>query len=397
MKTGKTTKYFSKPLFKQDIKSNWVLVLVILVIMVLMCNVINFAMSMMGKEEITDEMKDSQEVLYTHLFVMGNTNAMTGNDTYTLEDFMETKDKGDYETLFENASEAMDEEFSVSLLEDAIDVLKTSPIEMDAYVENFEYVYAMANSEGVFSGNELDLEDMMSNMLEMSGISSTLIDSMAEMDTTSLLNEMYFHVMGLLPIFILIVVVGNSLIVGQVDRGSLAYTLSTPTRRSAVAFTQALFMILVPLIMIFIVSLARIASTKILFDEVNVPKILILYLGMYLLTEAICGLCYLGSCVANRSRKALAFGGGITVWFFIASLMGLFGSDNLVTMGIGVEELGIFNKLTLISLFDINAIGTIGSGNVDESFIWKLAILAAITVVSYVAGAVKFCKKDLPL
>ena len=149
--------------------------------------------------------------------------------------------------------------------------------------------------------------------------------------------------------------------------------------------------------MISIVCFVKIIGTYKIFGDVDMEKNIVLYLGMYLLVEAVCGLCYLGSCVANRSRKALAFGGGLAVWFFIASLMGIFGSDNMVTMGVGVEELGIFNKLTLISLFDINSIGTVGSDHVDNTFVWKLMILAGIALVSYIAGAVKFCKKDLPL
>lgn len=397
MKEAKTAKFFSKPLFKQDMKSNWVLILAILVIMIMMSNVINMAMSMMGKEEITDEMKDSQETLYTHLFVMANANAMAGSNLFTLDDFQDSDDKANYETLFTTASETLDEDFSVASLEKAVDVLETSPVEMDTYIENFEYIYAMNQKEGVFSGEKLELENLMSNILETGGMSSDLIESMSEMDTTSMLNEMYFHITGLLPIFLLVVIIGNTLIVGQVDRGSLAYTLSTPTRRSAVAITQAVFMILIPMVMIAIVCVSKIASAKVFLGEVDVPKTIVLYLGMYLLVEAVCGLCYLGSCVANRSRKSVAFGGGLTVWFFIAALMGLFGSENMVTTGIGVEELSVFNKLTLISLFDIHAIETVSSADVDFSFVWKLAVLGGVAAIGYIGGAIKFCKKDLPL
>ena len=53
------------------------------------------------------------------------------------------------------------------------------------------------------------------------------------------------------------------------------------------------------------------------------------------------------------------------MWFFLASLLGHVRLAKLIDMGIGVEALGVFNKLTLIGLFDINAIGTIGSGAVD--------------------------------
>ena len=93
----------------------------------------------------------------------------------------------------------------------------------------------------------------------------------------------------------------------------------------------------------------------------------------------------------------MAFGGGLTVWFFLASLLGMFGSQSLIDMGIGVEALGVFNKLTLIGLFDINAIGTIGSGAVDYAFVWKRGVLAAVAVVCDVVGAVRFQKKDPPL
>lgn len=93
----------------------------------------------------------------------------------------------------------------------------------------------------------------------------------------------------------------------------------------------------------------------------------------------------------------MAFGGGLSVWFLLASLLGMFGSSNMVDIGMGVESLGIFNKLTLIGLYDIHSIATVGTDSVDTAFIWKLGILAAIAVVCYVVGAIRFQKKDLPL
>lgn len=194
-----------------------------------------------------------------------------------------------------------------------------------------------------------------------------------------------------------VVIVANSLLVDQVDSGSMAYVLSTPTRRSAVVNTQAIFLIVVPFLIITFVCAARLISSFMLFDEVNVAETIVLYLGMYILIEAIAGICYLGSCLFNQSKKAMAFGGGLSVWFFLASLLGMFGSSNMVDMGVGVEALGIFNKLTLIGLYDIDSIATVGTESLDTGFIWKLVILAIIAVVCYIAGAVRFQKKDLPL
>lgn len=127
------------------------------------------------------------------------------------------------------------------------------------------------------------------------------------------------------------------------------------------------------------------------------PGIIMLYTGMYVLVEAVSGICYFGSYFFNRSRSSMAFGGGITVWFFLASLLGMFGSSDLVDMGMGVKELGIFNKLTLVGLYDIKALETVGTGDVNMDFLWKLIVLAAVAVVFYATGAVRFQKKDLPL
>ena len=105
----------------------------------------------------------------------------------------------------------------------------------------------------------------------------------------------------------------------------------------------------------------------------------------------------MGSCLFNQSKKATAFGGGIAVWCFIASLLGIFGSEDMVNMGVGIEELGIFNKLTLVGLYDIKALATVGNGDVNYDFVWKLCVLAGIAIVSYTIGKFRFQKKDLPL
>ncbi|MBR4031656.1 MAG: hypothetical protein IKJ07_02880, partial [Clostridia bacterium] len=73
------------------------------------------------------------------------------------------------------------------------------------------------------------------------------------------------------------------------------------------------------------------------------------------------------------------------------------GSEDMVNMGVGIEELGIFNKLTLVGLYDIKALATVGSGDVNYDFVWKLCVLAGVAIVSYTIGKFRFQKKDLPL
>ena len=392
----KISKHFSAPLMKQNIKSNWVLTLVIILIACMMSTVICFAMNMMGesnKEDITD----SQTCFFTHLSGMAIYNQMTGAEL-SAEDFMDAEDKTEYETAFSMLSAQSEElDLNVEDFEDSIEVLADENGSVESYVKQFEYTYALMDEQGVFTGSELTIQGMLETMLSAMGLPAEQLTMMAEMDRTAVLNKMYFTVMGLLPLLLYIVIVGNSLIVNQVDSGSMAYVLATPTKRSAVANTQAIFLIVSPLIICSVICLARINASRIFSGEGNVEMNIALYFGMYVLMEAIGGICYMGSCLFNQSRKATAFGGGIAVWCFIASLLGMFGAEDMVTMGAGVEELGIFNKLTLIGLYDIQALSTVGSDDVDYSFVWKLCVLAGIAIVTYCIGKFRFQKKDLPL
>ncbi|MBQ7841458.1 MAG: ABC transporter permease subunit [Lachnospiraceae bacterium] len=397
MKKGSNV-LFSMPLMKQNIKSNWVLTVVIVIVMILMSTVINYATSIMSDSEgtVSEEVQEVKEDFYSYLFAMAAFNSASGAQL-SYENFRDTTDKTVYDSAFQMVSMQAEENFTVEELEDIVHTLEAEGVSLDNCVQQFEYIYALQQSKGCFSGNDLTLEEMMQIMLDSMGVPSDLIESMSEMDTGSMINQMYYTVTGLLPILLYIVIVANGLIVNQVDHGSMAYVLSTPTKRLAIVITQAVFMIITPLLMLGIVCASRILSNHIIYGDAEVLKTVMLYLGMYILIESIAGICYMGSCIFNYSRKATAFGGGLTVWFFLASLLGMFGTKDLVNMGVGVEELGVFNQLTLIGLYDINAIGTIATDEPDDSFVWKLAVLGVIALVTYVTGAVRFQKKDLPL
>ena len=394
--TKKTARFFSKPLMGQTVKSNWALCLVILLVMILLGTVMNYAMSMMTTEKTDVDVTEYQESFYTYLGALATYDTMTQQEL-SYKDFAAGNHDAAYEAAFEMLNAQADMDLSIEGFRSAIAGLSQSGISLDKYVEQFEYVYALKQSEGVFNKGELTASGMLTITLDMMGVSSDIVEKMSEMNPASMMNQMYYTAMGLLPIFLLIVILANSLIADQVDRGSMAYVLSTPTKRSAVAITQMVFMLVVPLILIGIVGATRIGTSFLFFDEVNVAGMIALFIGMYILVEAVCGLCYMGSCLFSQSKKSMAFGGGLAVWFFLASMIGMFGSENMVNTGMGVSELSIFNNLTLVGLYDVDALSTIGTANVDTSFIWKLLILAAIAVVSYTVGAVRFSKKDLPL
>ncbi|MCD8373300.1 MAG: ABC transporter permease [Clostridia bacterium] len=380
--TTKTAKYFSWPLMKQTIRSNRALTAAIMIVMILMCIVISVARNMMlsGSSDSA-----SSTTFMAYLYAL-----LSQGELYDYNQLM----SGAYDS-YSAIFAALGKGYSLEAFKELAATLMEEGTH-DTYLSMFEYTVTVNGTTGIF-GNTLNLNEYMALMMESIGMSSDLLTNMEGIDMSSMLNQMYYTIMGILPLLVYIVVVGNGLIASQVDRGSMAYVLSTPTKRSAVVITQAIYMIVVPFIMITITCIVKIAMSAGLSGDPDAAVTIMLYFGMYILIEAMAGLCYLGSCLFNRSSKSMAFGGGLTVWFFLASLLGMFGSDNLVQMGMGVEILGVFNNLTLIGLFDIESIATIGSEAVDYAFVWKLVILFVIAVAAYIAGAVRFTKKDLPL
>ncbi len=393
----KTTKIFSWPLMKQSISANKVLAIACTIVLCLMTVVTTFAGNLIGSSSDSADYTDAQTEFYSYLYVLASYNEMAGTNL-SYGDFAEAEDLTQYDMVFAMLSaQSQDLDLTSQGFAQAADTLTQSDVALDTYIANFEYVYALGSVQGCFSGEALDVEAMMTNMLEMMGVSADLVENMSKMDTSAMLNQMYFTIMSLLPILLFIIFAGNALIVDQVDKGSMAYILSTPTKRSAVAITQAIYMIVMPLIMVGCGFVTKLIACNVIIGEVEAAKYAALYGGLYLLTEAMAGICYLASCIFNLSKHALALGGGLNIWFFICSLLGMFGSENMVNTGMGVEELGMFNRLSLIGLFDIDALGTVGSGAVDTSFVPKLIALAAVAVVCYIVGAVRFQKKDLPL
>ena len=224
-------------------------------------------------------------------------------------------------------------------------------------------------------------------------VSSALKD-VGEMDLFSLVvGSIFYKLAGLLLPIIYLIMASNNLIAGQVDSGSMAYVLSTSTKRKSVAFTQAVYLIGSLFSIIFLTAITGCVCLSIVKAEVELTyaKLILINLGAFLVLFALSGLCYFTSCTFDRSKRAMAIGGGLSIFALVAAMLGLFGSQ-VIPQVVRLDSLNYFNYVTIISLFDVVSIleGT-------TAFIWKFAILFALGIVGYAAGAVRFCKKDLPL
>lgn len=224
-------------------------------------------------------------------------------------------------------------------------------------------------------------------------VASALKD-VGEMDLFSLVvGSIFYKLAGLLLPIIYLIMASNNLIAGQVDSGSMAYVLSTSTKRKSVVFTQAVYLIGSLFAIICLTTVTGCVCLSIVKAEVELTyaKLILINLGAFLVLFALSGLCYFTSCAFDRSKRAMAIGGGLSIFALVAAMLGLFGSQ-VIPQVVRLDSLNYFNYVTIISLFDVVSIleGT-------TAFIPKFAILFALGAAGYAAGAVRFCKKDLPL
>lgn len=203
-------------------------------------------------------------------------------------------------------------------------------------------------------------------------LGNTLLDFVA--------SYFYGFLILLLPM-IYTIIVANRSVASHVDRGSMAYLLSTPNTRARIAITQALYLIVSVSMLIALVTVIGIVVCNFSFPgELDVNGFILLNCGALLLYYALTGIGFLGSCLFNDTKYSLTVGAGLPVAFLLLQMI----SD----VGEATEFLKYF---TLYTLFDP---AKITSG---EGYAISFVVLALIAVLTYGAAILSFHKRDLPL
>lgn len=204
------------------------------------------------------------------------------------------------------------------------------------------------------------------------GAGSTLLSFVA--------TYFYGFLILLLPMIYSVIVCNRSL-ASLVDKGSMAYLLSSPNTRSKIARTQALFIFISITLLITFVTTIGIVLSEIQFpDELDIPRFLLLNLGALLLYYALTGIGFFASALFNDTKNSLMLGAGLPVGFLVLKMI----SD------VGESTEGL-KYITLYSLFNPQKIIA------GEDYIASFVVLCVITIVTYIGGIVVFQKRDLPL
>lgn len=227
------------------------------------------------------------------------------------------------------------------------------------------------------------------------------LKEMGNMNTYGIIvGVVAFGMAALLIPMVYTILLSKSLVSEKVETGSLAFTLSTPTTRNSFIFTQGCYLIFSEIIMALSLLVATIITREIgilagstdLGTSLPIADICLYALGNFMVALAVSGINFLASCHFNKTSESIGVGGGITIFFFICSILGLF-ATKAIPGTIRINMMSIFNYMTIDSLFDALAVM-----NQEYSTYWfKLMFLLIIAVVTYFVGGADFKKKDLPL
>lgn len=214
------------------------------------------------------------------------------------------------------------------------------------------------------------MPDLMA-MVGMNPASGELVSFMAA--------YLYGFIMLIFPM-IFSILNANKLIARHVDRGSMAYLMAAPVKRTTVAFTQMKVMCTGLFALILFTTALGIVACELSFPgELEIGKFLLLNAGVFCLQLFIGGICFLSSCIFNDSKYAVGVGAGIPALGFIIQMMANAG-----------KELENIKYATFFTLFNPDGIiaGEAGAfGGMAILFVGAIALFATAMMV--------FSKKDL--
>lgn len=193
-------------------------------------------------------------------------------------------------------------------------------------------------------------------------------------------TDLYGMILIMFPV-VFSIILGNKLIAGYVDRGSMAYLLATPNKRVKLALTQALCLWVSIGLLITYATVAIIISSAIIHPGMlEIGKLVLMNVVIYFLHIAISGICFFASCISNDTKRSFTIGAGIPIAFFLIQM--------LANMGGNLENLKYFTLFTLFNANDIIA---------GKNVVFPIITLAIVGIVLYGMGIYIFSKRDLPV
>lgn len=194
-------------------------------------------------------------------------------------------------------------------------------------------------------------------------------------------NYLYGFILIVIP-FIFIVLMNSRLITRYIDRGSMAYLLATPNKRTKIIMTQAVMLIISLIALVAYATLLVILCGNLMFDEgVDIPKFILLNVGLLGLLLFLAGMCFLSSCCFTETKLSLGIGAGLGILFILIQMLSQIG-----------DKMEYLKYVTPLTLFQPDKLIV-----QDSNAVLYILIFYLSAIVMFALGIIIFKKKDLSL
>lgn len=195
-----------------------------------------------------------------------------------------------------------------------------------------------------------------------------------------MINYLYGFILLMFPM-IFVLVRCYQLISRYFARGSMAVLLSNGVSRKRFILTQWVSLLLIICLLIGYITICQYGFSQYKYPgELPIKKLLFLNFGLFGLHFAIGSLCFLGACIFQDPKKAMAWIGGLPIVMFI------------LTMLEKASDKAFLSYMTIFTLFDPN-----GLVNKSTQSIIGMGCLWLIGLCLSIIGMIWFCHRDVYL
>lgn len=194
-------------------------------------------------------------------------------------------------------------------------------------------------------------------------------------------NYLYGFILTMIPL-IYTIMMCHRLIARYIDKGSMAYLLTTPHTRTQIMFTQ-LMVLLSGIILLIVYSVILILGcSAVMFSEsLDIDRFLVMNIGLLGIHILFACICFLTACSFNETKLSIGIGAGVGIGSLLIQMLSQVS-----------DKIDFLKYITPLTLFDAKGLQVY-----DQQAIINTMILFILAIVCVIITRIIFKNRDLPL
>ncbi|WP_028041909.1 ABC transporter permease subunit [Candidatus Stoquefichus massiliensis] len=194
-------------------------------------------------------------------------------------------------------------------------------------------------------------------------------------------NYLYGFILTVIPL-IYTIIMCHRLMARYIDKGSMAYLLTTPHTRTQIMATE-LMVLLSGVILLIVYSVVLILGCSIVMfsESLNIGKFFVMNIGLLGIHMLFACICFLTTCCFNETKLSIGIGAGIGIGSLLIQMLSQVS-----------DKIDFLKYMTPLTLFNAKGLQVY-----DQQAVFNTVILFVLAVGCIIATYIIFKNRDLPL